>query len=111
LKVDLYEEKMSTSAIANELPAEILGEIEYWSKKEKTDTTTFILRLIDEGLHEWKLHKALGMYKNQEISIWKAAEVAGVSLAELLSELPKQKIIFQYDLEDLKEDIEYANSK
>ena len=106
-----YEVKMVTSAIANELPAEILKEIEYWSKKERTDTTAFILRLIDEGLHEWKLHKALGMYKNQEISLWKAAEIAGVSLAKLLSELPKQKIIFQYDLEELKEDLEYARSK
>jgi predicted HTH domain antitoxin len=102
---------MSTSTIANELPTEILKEIEYWSKKERTDTTAFILRLIDEGLREWKLHKALGMYKNQEISLWRAAEIAGVSLAEMLSELPKQKIVFQYDLEELKEDLEYASSK
>jgi predicted HTH domain antitoxin len=103
--------KMPASAITKELPTDILKEIEYWSKKERTDTTAFILRLIDEGLREWKLHKALGMYKNQEVSLWKASEIAGVSLAEILSELPKQKIIFQYDLEELKEDIEYAHSK
>ena len=103
--------KMPASAITNELPTDILKEIEYWSKKERTDTTAFILRLIDEGLREWKLHKALGMYKNQEVSLWKASEIAGVSLAEILSELPKQKIIFQYDLEEMREDIEYARSK
>jgi predicted HTH domain antitoxin len=103
--------KMPASAIKKELPTDILKEIEYWSKKERTDTTAFILRLIDEGLREWKLHKALGMYKNQEVSLWKASEIAGVSLAEMLSELPKQKIIFQYDLEELKEDMEYARSK
>jgi predicted HTH domain antitoxin len=103
--------KMSTSAIANKLPADVLKEIEYWSKKEKTDTNSFIVRLIDEGLHEWKIHKVLRMYKNQEITLWKAAEIAGVSLAELLSELPKQKIVFQYDMEELKEDLEYARGK
>ncbi len=69
------------------------------------------VNLIDEGLCEWKIHKALGMYQNQEITLWRAAEIAGVSLAELLSELPKQKIIFQYDTEELKEDLEYARGK
>jgi len=51
------------------------------------------------------------MYKNQEVTLWRAAEIAGISLAELLSELPKRKIIFQYDMEELKEDLEYARSK
>lgn len=102
---------MSTSTLANELPADILNEIKYWSEKERTDTKSFIVRLIDEGLREWKIQKVLKMYKNQEITLWKAAEIAGVSLAELLSELPKQKVVFQYDLEELKEDLEYARSK
>ncbi len=102
---------MSASTIANELPADILKEIEYWSKKEGTDTNPFILRLIDVGLREWKIHKVLEMYKNQEITLWKAAEIAGVSLDELLSELPKHKIVLQYDVEELKEDLEYARGK
>ncbi len=102
---------MSTSAIVNKLPADILREIEYWSKKERTDQSDFIARLIDTGLHEWKLNKALTMYKNKEITLSKAAEIAGVSLAEILSELPRRKIVFQYDMEELKEDLEYACSK
>lgn len=100
--------KMPSSTIADELPADILKEIEYWSKKERTDTKSFIVQLIDEGLREWKIHKVLNMYKNQEITLWRAAEIAGISLAELLAELPKQKIVFQYDIEELKEDLEYA---
>ncbi len=99
---------MPSSTIADELPADILKEIEYWSKKERTDTKSFIVQLIDEGLREWKIHKVLNMYKNQEITLWRAAEIAGISLAELLAELPKQKIVFQYDIEELKEDLEYA---
>ncbi len=58
-----------------------------------------------------KIQKVLRMYQNQEITLWRAAEIAGVSLAELLAELPKQKIVFQYDLEELKEDLEYARGK
>lgn len=47
-----YRGNTYTQHIANELPADILKEIEYWSKKERTDTNFFILRLTDEGLHE-----------------------------------------------------------
>lgn len=102
---------MSASTMAKELPVDTLKEIEHWSKKEKTDTDSFILRLIDMGLREWKIQKVLEMYNNQEITLSKAAEIAGVSLAELLSELPKRKIVFQYDAEELREDLEYASGK
>jgi predicted HTH domain antitoxin len=102
---------MSISAIVNKVPSDVLKEIEYWSKIEKTDKSDFIARLIDTGLREWTLNKAITMYVNKEISLWKAAEIAGVSLAEMLSELPKRKIIFQYDMEELKEDMEHARRK
>ncbi len=55
-----------------------------------------------------KIRKVPGMYQNQDITLWRTAEIAVVFLAELLAELPKQKIVFQYDLEELKEDLGYA---
>jgi len=43
--------------------------------------------------------------------LWRAAELAGVSLAEMLAELPGKKIVFQYDLDELKEDLKYVSGK
>jgi predicted HTH domain antitoxin len=103
--------EMSTSTIATELPAEILKEIEYWSEREGADKSIFLMELIEEGLHEWKMHKALSMYKDHQVTLWRAAEIAGVSLSEMLAELPKQRIIFQYDMAELNEDLEYARGK
>jgi predicted HTH domain antitoxin len=91
----------------NQLPASILNDV----FGQYQIILTSIERGYDEGLREWKIHKVLAMYKNQEITLWKAAELAGVSLGELLSELPRQKIVFQYDSEELREDLEYARSK
>lgn len=85
-----------------------LKEIECWSEKEGTEKSTFLTELIDEGLHEWKMHKALSMYRDHRVTLWRAAEIAGVSLSELLAELPKQKIIFQYDMAELNEDMEFS---
>ena len=103
--------EMSTATIVTELPVTTLKEIEYWSEREGTEKSIFLTGLIDEGLHEWKMHKALSMYKDHQVTLWKAAEIAGVSLSELLAELPKQKIIFQYDMAELSEDLEYARGK
>ncbi len=103
--------EMSTATIVTELPVKTLKEIEYWSEREGTEKSIFLTELIDEGLHEWKMHKALSMYKDHRVTLWKAAEIAGVSLSELLAELPKQKIIFQYDMAELNEDLEYARGK
>jgi len=107
----LGDSEMSTATIVTELPVTTLKEIEYWSEREGTEKSIFLTGLIDEGLHEWKMHKALSMYKDHQVTLWKAAEIAGVSLSELLAELPKQKIIFQYDMAELSEDLEYARGK
>ncbi|KAF5412968.1 MAG: hypothetical protein C5S47_00310 [Candidatus Methanogasteraceae archaeon] len=56
-------------------------------------------------------HSALSMYKDHRVTLWRAAEIAGVSLSEMLAELPKQKIIFQYDMGELNEDLEYTRAK
>lgn len=100
--------EMSTATIVTELPVKTLKEIEYWSEKEGTERPIFLMGLIEEGLHEWKMHKALSMYKDHRVTLWRAAEIAGVSLSELLAELPKQKIIFQYDMAELNEDLEFS---
>ncbi|HDN66120.1 MAG TPA: hypothetical protein ENF23_07540 [Methanosarcinales archaeon] len=64
--------------------------------------------LIDEGLHEWEIHKALSMYKDHRVTLWRAGEIVLVSLSELLAELPKQKRIIQYDMAELNEDIKFS---
>ncbi len=108
LVTDQVTRKCPQQRIVTELPAKTLKEIEYWSEKEGTERSIFLMGLIEEGLHEWKMHKALSMYKDHRVTLWRAAEIAGVSLSELLAELPKQKIIFQYDMAELNEDLEFS---
>lgn len=102
---------MALSTLTTRLPAKIIKEIEYWSKQEKIDRSTLLRKLIDSGLREWKIERALEMYRAQKVTLWKAAEIAGISLSELLSELPKRKVIFHYDLDELREDLKYASGK
>ena len=93
------------------LPKGIMKEIEYWAEREKVDKFTLMTKIVEEGLSAWKMNKAREMYKLQKVTLWKAAEIAGVSLVEMLAELPRRKIVFQYGLEELKADLEYARGE
>lgn len=90
------------------LPKEIVEEIEKLSKEEGIDKGTLIRKLIAESLKEYKVKKALELYREGKVSLWKAAEIAGITYREALEELKKRNILFRYDLEDLEVDIAWA---
>ena len=90
------------------LPKEIVEEIEKLSKEEGIDKGTLIRKLIAESLREYKIKRALELYREGKVSLWKAAEIAGITYREALEELKKRNIPFRYDLDDLEVDIEWA---
>jgi predicted HTH domain antitoxin len=53
-----------------------------------------------------KLELALEQYLNDKISLGKAAEIADISIWEMLDELKKRKITLNYRIEDAEKEIE-----
>lgn len=70
-----------------------------------------IAKVVEEGLSVWKMNKALEMYNSHKVTLWKAAEIAGVSLAEIFAELPRKGVLFHYDIDELREDLRYARGE
>jgi predicted HTH domain antitoxin len=48
---------------------------------------------------------AIGLYKREEISLGRAAEIAGLSTVEFMSELARRHIPMNYDVPDLRSDL------
>ena len=48
---------------------------------------------------------AIGLYKRQVVSLGRAAEIAGISSVELLTELGRRHISINYGLDELREDV------
>lgn len=90
------------------LPRDVVEEIEKLSREEGIDKGTLIRKLISESLREYKIRKSLEAYRDGKVSLWKAAEIAGITYREALEELRKKNIPFRYDLDDLKADVEWA---
>jgi predicted HTH domain antitoxin len=54
---------------------------------------------------------AIGFHKREEISLGRAAEVAGISSAQLLGELGRRHIPINYGPDDLRADAAVLNAK
>jgi len=92
--------------ITSRLPDKMVEEIERIAKLENLDRSSVVRRLLNKAIPEWKLEYALKLYQHKEISLGKAAELSSLSIWEMLEKLSQYKIPLNYDLEELKNDLE-----
>ena len=98
-------------AITARLPKELIEEIERMAEKERADRSEVIRRLLDGALRQKKTEEALSLYREGRATLWKAAEIAGLSLREMMELVKKTKIPAAYSIEDLDRDVGYALRK
>ena len=51
---------------------------------------------------------ALRAYQDGKVTLWKAAELAGLSLRAMMELVKEKKIPIPYTMEDLERDLEYV---
>lgn len=82
-----------------------MKKLEYLEEIEKIDRSTLLRRLFSMGIKEYLTEIALTTYSRGEITAWKAAELADLTLYEFIDLLKIRRIPVQYTLEDLEEDL------
>lgn len=102
---------MTLEAVTARFPRDMLREVERLAKKEKVDRSELIRRLLDFALQQKRIEEAVRAYQDGKVTLWKAAEMAGVSLREMMELTRTKKIIVPYMLDDLKRDIRYVRRK
>lgn len=100
------QEKMRV--VAARFPESSVEELEEIAKEEQVDKSTVIARALQRYIKDWKLERALKLYREGKITLWKAARIADVSLWEMMDVVKQRKIPMQYTFEDFKEDFEAA---
>ena len=91
--------------ISARIPDEALREIEKLSKARHTGKTEVIRKLLLRGLAESKLERALDLYRGGNVTLWRAAQLADLSLWRFLEEVKRRKIPVDYSLEDAQKDV------
>ncbi|MDH5811855.1 MAG: UPF0175 family protein [Candidatus Methanomethylicaceae archaeon] len=99
-----------SEVISARLPKERVRLVEEIAKEEKVDKSTILERALDHYTREWKLMKAVELYRDGRVTLSRASEIAGVSVWEMIDVLAQKKVTLQYSVEDLKEDLKALES-
>jgi len=97
-----------TEVISTRIPDDVAKDLKEIEKEEKTDRATVVRKLLAKAIAEWKREKALTLYRDGKITLWKAAKIADLSLWEMMEITKEKKIPFRYTHEDFREDFEVA---
>lgn len=94
--------------ITTRIPTAAAQAIQFFTKQEHLDRSTLVRQLLLSALEEKKIGYALQKYKEGEITIGKAAELASVPLRKMMRIASAEGIPFQYSLSDLEKDFKAA---
>jgi len=87
------------------LPAETRAMLDELAEDEAKDKSELVRELLTMGLKEKKLQKAIELYKDGKVTLWKAARMADVSLWKMMDVLSERKVEAQYGERELEEDL------
>jgi predicted HTH domain antitoxin len=68
--------------ISTRVPDDLEAELEEYLESERLDRSTAVRKLLSEGLEAWRTERALERFAGGEVSLAKAADLAGLSVWE-----------------------------
>ena len=80
-------------------------QLEKISKEEKTDRSSVLRKVLDLGLDEYNRQKAIEAYRKGKASVGRAAELAGVSIAEFYKILEEENMPVRIDMKGIDESL------
>jgi len=83
-----------SSVLSVKLEKEKMKILEEIASEEKTDRSAVARKLLDMGIKQWKIDKAVQLILSGKVSVWRAAELADISLREMLDILNERRIIW-----------------
>lgn len=102
---------MTLKTVTARLPKETLEEIEAIAERERIDRSELIRRLLDAALAQRRIDEAVEAYREGKVTLWRASEMAGVSLRKMMEIIGELKVPVPYTLDDLDRDLVYVKQR
>jgi predicted HTH domain antitoxin len=95
-----------TTTVSARLTAEEIELIQELADLEGSERSTLIKALLRQGIKDLRLKRAAEAFRREEISVSKAAELAGVPLWDFLALMDREKLEFHYDVAEFEADLQ-----
>jgi predicted HTH domain antitoxin len=94
-----------SETISLRLPRETLKKLHELADKEGKDRSALIREILEHGIKEKNIDHAIELYRIGQVTGWKAAQLADVSLWNFYKILVEKGVLIQYSEYDLEEDL------
>ncbi len=84
------------------LDEDLIREFEELAEEENLDRSALVKKILVEGLQQERLNFAIQKYMTKDISIERAAEIAKLSIHELILNLSKLGVPSNLTIEDIE---------
>ena len=95
-------------AISIKLPEDIIRAIDEIEETEQIDRAAAVKKLLVKAIDKWKEDRAIQLYRDGRVTLWRAASLANLSLREMMELVAEKGIVMQYTEKDLEEDVNAA---
>ena len=87
------------------VPETIVQGLDEIASKEQIDRTALARKMLSEAIQQWKVEDAIAACRRGEITKARAAELAGISIYEIMDEVRRRGASPSYSLDELREDL------
>ena len=92
-------------SIETELKESTAGIIDELAEEFHIGRSALLTRIIEDGLQAELVKRSVRLYTEEKVSMWKAAQLAGISFYEMMTEIKRHGVPLQYGVEDFEADI------
>lgn len=101
---------MSTT-ISARVATEEAALIEVLAEMEGCDRSTLIKSIVRRGIKALRLDRAVAAYRAEEITLSRAAELAGLSTWDFLALMPREQLELHYGVSELEDDLQMIEQR
>ncbi len=96
---------MKTMTLSLRMEAAEVKQLDQAAKHEGLDRASLLKRLLRRGYADYQYETACAAYQHGEVTLSRAAEMAGISLYEMVTRLPQAGIQLNLTAEDLRREL------
>jgi predicted HTH domain antitoxin len=80
-------------------------QVDACAEQSGLDRSALLKQLIRTGLKQFRLDQAVRSYRDREVSLSRAAEIAGIPIRDFLARMEAANIELNYGLEEFEADL------
>jgi predicted HTH domain antitoxin len=96
---------MQTVTLSMRLPRTEAARIDRLAKEMGMERPTFLKRALRRGARDMQLEQAVELYRQGQVTLSRAAEMAGLSLRDMIVRLHSSGLELHYQADDLVRDL------